>query len=67
MIKLINKVLERFSDANLQSETARLDIAKDIIKEMKEDKTGWFLDLSRKLPIAKKSIFRPYSKEVRDA
>ena len=32
MIKLINKVLERFSDANLQSETARLDIAKDIIK-----------------------------------
>jgi len=67
MIKLINKVLERVSDANLQSETARLDIAKDIIKEMKEDKTGWFLDLSRKLPITKKSIFRPYSKEVRDA
>jgi len=67
MIKLINKVLERFSDANLQSETARLDIAKDIIKEMKEDKTGWFLDLSRKLPITNKNIFRPYSKEVRDA
>ena len=37
MIKLISKVLKRYSDANLHSETARLIIARDIIKEMKED------------------------------
>jgi hypothetical protein len=66
MIKLISKVLERYSDANLNSETARLIIAKDIIKEMKEDTTGWFLDLSKKLPF-KKNTYRPYSKEVTDA
>ena len=65
MIKLINKVLERFSDANLQSETARLTIAASIIKEMKNN-TGWFLDLSKKMPY-KKSTYRPYSKEVKDA
>jgi len=66
MIKLISKVLERYSDANLHSETARLTIAKDIIKEMKEDSTGWFLDLSKKLPY-RKNTYRPYSKEVTDA
>ena len=66
MIKLISKVLERYSDANLNSKTARLIIAKDIIKEMKEDTTGWFLDLSKKRPFIK-NTYRQYSKEVTDA
>ena len=66
MIKLISKVLERYSNANLNSEAARLIIARDIIKEMKEDSTGWFLDLSKKVP-QKKVTYRPYSKEVTDA
>ena len=67
MIKLISKVLKRYSDANLHSETARLIIARDIIKEMKEDSTSWFLDLSRKMSYKEKSVYRPYSKEVKDA
>jgi hypothetical protein len=58
-------VLERFSDANLHSETVRLTIAASIIKEMKNN-TGWFLDLSKKISY-KKSTYRPYSKEVTDA
>jgi len=65
MIKLINRVLKRFPDANLQSKSARLTIAASIIKEMKNN-TGWFLDLSKKIPY-KKSTYRPYSKEVTDA
>jgi|APSaa5957512535_1039671.scaffolds.fasta_scaffold252333_2 hypothetical protein len=66
MIKLISKVLEQYSDTNLNSETGRLTIAKEIIKEMKEDTTGWFLDLSMKRPFIK-NTYRPYSKEVTDA
>jgi hypothetical protein len=64
MIKLINRVLKRFPDVNLQSKSARLTIAATIIKEMKVS-GGWFLDLSRKLP-ARKSSYRPYNKEVKD-
>ena len=64
MIKLINRVLKRFPDANLQSKSARLTIAATIIKEMKASES-WFLDLSRKLP-ARKSSYRPYNKEAKD-
>ena len=65
MIKLISKVLEQYSDANLYSETARLTIAEEIIKKMKGS-TGWFLDLSKEIPY-KKNTYKLYSKEVKDA
>ena len=65
MIKLINRVLKRFPDANLQSKSARLTIAAMIIKEMKES-TSWFLDLSRQLPPSPKNTYRPYNKEVKN-
>ena len=65
MIKLISKVLEQYSDANLYSKTARLTIAEAIIKKMKDNR-GWFLDLSKEIPY-KKNTYKPYSKEVKDA
>ena len=65
MIKLISKVLEQYSDANLYSETARLTIAEAIIKKMKDNR-GWILDLYKEIPY-KKNTYKPYSKEVKDA
>ena len=45
MKKLIKTVLSEFTDANLESEAARERIAKAIIDRMRNNDTGWHLNL----------------------